>query len=215
MTRDRAALLAGWASTLLTSGVVTVGLMTAPAATAQGQPCTWNYSFDAQGNALATYCGKAVAQLGFGSSADNNAALASQAANGAGPTWRYGFAARGDGPPLLFRPQSAPCSLNGGAGDGGSQVPSSDGGCWLASFPTLLDLRFWGAKNDGSADIVPAWNAETAYCVSQRNFTIGGSEAPGCTVYLAAGYYKAQTTLHVAPNISVKADPGALIQLSA
>jgi hypothetical protein len=57
---------------------------------------------------------------------------------------RTGFAAVGDSPPLAYSAMTSPCTLNAGAGDGASQVPTSDGGCWLAQFPAALDARWWG-----------------------------------------------------------------------
>jgi hypothetical protein len=145
----------------------------------------------------------------------NNSALSALAHTAYPVVVRDGFAVAGDSPTLVYTPNNAACSLNAGAGDGGSQVPTSDGKCWLASFPSLLDIRFWGAKADGTSSITPAFNAAMAYCVAQRNFVIGGSEAPGCTVYIPAGYFTVAATLHLAPNVSIRADPGALIQLAA
>jgi hypothetical protein len=47
-------------------------------------------------------------------------------------------------PPQFFASSASPCSLNSGAGDGGSQVPTNDGGCWLAQFGPEVDWREWG-----------------------------------------------------------------------
>jgi len=55
---------------------------------------------------------------------------------------RLGYANAGDAPPLLYTSSNSACSLNSGAGDGGSQVPTSDGKCWLATFSTSgIDIR--------------------------------------------------------------------------
>lgn len=54
-------------------------------------------------------------------------------------------------PPLLYLPSNAACSLNAGAGDNGSQVKSADNKCWLAQFPTIIDVREFGATSTGDA----------------------------------------------------------------
>ena len=56
-------------------------------------------------------------------------------------------------PPLFYLPSSSPCVLNAGAGDGGSQVRSADGLCWLADFVggEILPTQ-WGAIGDGTTD---------------------------------------------------------------
>ncbi|WP_146044212.1 hypothetical protein [Novacetimonas maltaceti] len=66
------------------------------------------------------------------------------------------FANAGDAPPLAYTASNSPCSLNNGAGDGGAQVPSRDGRCWIAQFGTMgADIREWGIVMDGvtSADV--------------------------------------------------------------
>jgi hypothetical protein len=66
-------------------------------------------------------------------------------------------------PPTFYRSSAAPCSLNAGNGDGGSQVKASDGGCWLASFVAIaVDVRIWGASPnnlDNTAQLEAALNA--------------------------------------------------------
>lgn len=69
---------------------------------------------------------------------------------------RDGFAKAGDAPPLLYVASDAACSLNAGKGDSGSQVPTSDGKCWIANFGAFgADVRHWGVVMDGitSADV--------------------------------------------------------------
>jgi hypothetical protein len=69
--------------------------------------------------------------------------------------WRYGVSARNvpaGVPPLLFCPQSTACSLNSGAGDGGSQVRTVDGGCAIARLPGKIDVREFGCIADGATD---------------------------------------------------------------
>jgi hypothetical protein len=60
--------------------------------------------------------------------------------------WRDGYTAAGDADPLFYLPSNSACSLGGGVGDGGSQVQSNDGKCWIAHFPvTGIDVREFGA----------------------------------------------------------------------
>lgn len=66
---------------------------------------------------------------------------------------REGYYAFGDVSPVPYTASASACPLNGGAGDGGSQVPSSDGKCWVAAFGTGgPDVRQFGAKGDGATD---------------------------------------------------------------
>lgn len=77
---------------------------------------------------------------------------------------RLGFATPGDAPPLQFISSNSACSLNSGAGDGGSQVPSSDGKCWIAKFAGLPNLLEWGPPVNNSAnDAGPAVRAACHY----------------------------------------------------
>lgn len=70
---------------------------------------------------------------------------------------RVGYATRGDAPPLVYNASGSACTLNAGAGDGGSQVPSADGGCWLAAFPGgIADIRQFGADPTAVADSTTA-----------------------------------------------------------
>jgi hypothetical protein len=57
---------------------------------------------------------------------------------------RTGFASAGDSPPVTYIASGSTCSLNAGAGDGGSQAPTSDGGCWNAKFLGSLRIEWWG-----------------------------------------------------------------------
>jgi hypothetical protein len=73
--------------------------------------------------------------------------------------WRLDFSAGLGAPPLFYVPSVGACSLNAGAGDGGSQVPSSNGKCWLAKFGQEADIRQWGADPTGTADSSAAFNS--------------------------------------------------------
>lgn len=95
---------------------------------------------------------------------DNNATLRNIPTIAANLVQRLGVVTKGDAPPLLFRPGTAACPLNAGNGDGGSQVRSADGKCWLAQFPVgPVDPSQWGALMTGLANDLPALNAAAAY----------------------------------------------------
>jgi len=57
---------------------------------------------------------------------------------------RLGVSAAGDASPLAFIRSNSACSLNAGAGDGGSQVPTSDSKCRLAVFPAKVEVSQFG-----------------------------------------------------------------------
>lgn len=83
--------------------------------------------------------------------AETNAQLALTRTEGHSSIARIGFYTNGDTPPLQYRASGSACTLNAGAGDNGSQVPSADGKCWLADFPAgPLDARWFGAKGDNA-----------------------------------------------------------------
>lgn len=110
----------------------------------------------------------------------NNTALSALSTAQIGRAWRVGFATWGDSPEVLYTPSNSACSLNAGAGDGGSQVPSADGKCWIAQFTGQADLRAWGASpsavelvNDTAIDNAFAWA-----CANQRKVVV---PYPGAT----------------------------------
>jgi Right handed beta helix region len=80
----------------------------------------------------------------------SNAALSALPSTALAVT-RTGVAAAGDSPPVNFVASGSACSLNAGAGDVGSQVPTSDGKCWLAA-PVVLNPMDFGAAGNGSTD---------------------------------------------------------------
>jgi hypothetical protein len=104
-----------------------------------------------------------------GAVAGNNAALEALPSTATSFVTRLGFATPGDAPTLGFIPSASACSLNAGAGDGGSQVPSADGNCWIANYEGDPDIREWGAKGDNSTDIgqfiQAAYNANVGRCI--------------------------------------------------
>jgi hypothetical protein len=77
---------------------------------------------------------------------------------------REGYLTPGDAPPLTYVSTAAPCSLRGGAGDGGAQVRTGDQGCWIASFPgNVADAREWGVVVSTTAPSDAALNAAAAW----------------------------------------------------
>jgi hypothetical protein len=73
---------------------------------------------------------------------------------------RLGYAAAGDSPAVAYTPSTRPCSLNSGAGDGGSQIPSADGKCWIWSPPSGgVSPTVFGAIGDGVRDDTAAVQA--------------------------------------------------------
>ncbi len=92
----------------------------------------------------------------------NKAALTAAASTAYPIVVRDGYATAGDAQQLSYLPSSSPCPISGG--DGGSQIPTSDGKCWLAVFPEgRVDVREFGAKGDGTTN-------DTAAVVAARNF---------------------------------------------
>ena len=92
--------------------------------------------------------------------AANNTAL-SALASSVGSVARLGFAAAGDAPTVVYTATAAPCTIGAGAGDGGSQIPTSDSKCWVADLTAGADVRIWGVKIDGtetSATLQKAFN---------------------------------------------------------
>ena len=84
--------------------------------------------------------------------ANSNAALSAMASGSANQVLRLGYAAAGDSPPVVYKPSPSSCPLNAGAGDGGSEIPTSDGKCWLAQFGGSVDFSDFGGSVTADAD---------------------------------------------------------------
>lgn len=97
---------------------------------------------------------------------DNNTALSALASTYATSVVRLGFAAAGDAPAVTYTPSGSACSLNAGAGDGGSQIPTADGKCWVANTIQTVDPRIWGAKEDCATDDTAAIQAAVNYALA-------------------------------------------------
>jgi hypothetical protein len=112
-----------------------------------------------------------------------NAALMNTAVNSNfGYVWRWDYAAGNGAPPQLFSASSSACTLNAGLGDGGTQVPSLDGKCWLASAVTILNALEFGVAASAADNTAAMQNAINA-CG-----TINGGT--GCTLTLPGGTYQ-------------------------
>lgn len=99
-----------------------------------------------------------------------NAALAASsiAAYPAG-LWRDDYASGRNAGPVFYQPSGSACSLNAGAGDGGSQVPASGGGCWLAAFgDAQINPRMWGAVGDTTTVDTTAVQAALTYAAANK-----------------------------------------------
>lgn len=107
---------------------------------------------------------------------------------------RMGYAVAGDAPPLTYVSSSSACSLNAGAGDGGSQVPSSDGKCWLAVFGQCLDVSEWGANGS------PGDGQRIQYALN----TASSSGGSGCVFARAIGApYIIDTGLSIPNGVAI------------
>jgi hypothetical protein len=132
----------------------------------------------------------ALVAQGFGSKVSNNAVLSSLISPPGTSVTRLGFSISGDGPPVVFTLSGAPCSLNGGAGDGGSQIkPNVTGGCWIANISSPYDPRIWGCRNDGITDCLPALNAIKAIGLPNAfNNTGAQIQLTGGQFYISASF---------------------------
>lgn len=116
---------------------------------------------------------------------ENNAELLTSSTGAyPGGVWRNGFTAKGDVEPIFYKPSGSACTLNGGNGDNGSQVKSSDGKCWLAKFHhDKPNVKQFGAKGDGTSDDGPAFRAACAWALENSSNPI----------YVPSGTYRFNT----------------------
>ena len=98
--------------------------------------------------------------------------------------WRDDYSAGLGAPPLLYQPLGVACSVNSGAGDGGSQVASADGKCWVARPTGGWDWREFGASTGATA----AANRDAAIAAT------AAAVRTGLSVFLPAGSYSIDTT---------------------
>ena len=111
-----------------------------------------------------------------------NAALTALSTATAPSVIRDAYAANGDAPSLRYYSSGSACSLNAGAGDGGSQIASADSKCWLADFPaTGVDVRAFGAKCDGATNDTTAIQNAINYSGNANSIAvIIPASASGC-----------------------------------
>lgn len=103
---------------------------------------------------------------------------------------RDGYAHAGDSASTFFIVSDVGCTLNSGRGDGGSQVPTSDGKCWMAVFsPQGPDVRQFGAVGDGATDDTMAVQNWVNYLSENRKVGIASS-----------GNYKLTSSVQVKPS---------------
>lgn len=121
-------------SSLTASGAYVTGPATAPPV---GNAAAWN-------GGLTIKDGGAPPGL----SVPTNAALQALSTASAAQVQRQGFYEAGDSPGVVYTGETSACSLNAGAGDNGTQVQSSNSGCWVAS-PS--DPKDWGATGSSVA----------------------------------------------------------------
>lgn len=114
----------------------------------------------------------------FASTVASLKALQVSAATSGGAVILQGYRVIGDIPSVPYTLSMSACTLNSGAGDGGSQIPRTAGGCWLIAAQTVYDVRWWGADNTAVTSSTTAINRAAAYVGS-----IGGG-----TVYMPGDY---------------------------
>jgi hypothetical protein len=105
--------------------------------------------------------------------------------------WRDDFAQGYGAPPQFYQPSKIACSLNGGAGDKGSQIQAPDG-CWLAQYSgSTADPREWGAVGNGTTDDTAALDAAASALANT-----------GVSLSIVRSYYSA-TGVVFPPNSTV------------
>jgi hypothetical protein len=122
--------------------------------------------------------------------APTNAAMSALPAS-TGSVIRTGVTTNGDSPSVYFLASTSPCTLNGGAGDVGSQVPitATGGGCWLAS-PIVLDVRDFGAASNGVTDDTAAIQATSNAAQAGQTVYLGNDLISAKTYAKAGVIYK-------------------------
>lgn len=108
------------------------------------------------------------------------------------PTIRNGALTPGDSDLRLFAASGTACSINGGNGDAGSQVPinnpTTHAGCWNAFLPNDPDILGWGALCDGSnTDPAGANTAALTAAVTWANTNKSNLKAPPKPCYSSTG----------------------------
>ena len=163
----------------------------------------FSFQFDARDN-IWRILGTGNTSISTAITINNNTQLTALSSSITGPVIRLGYAAAGDAPPVVYTRSNSACSLNAGAGDGGSQVPTSDGKCWLAKYADTIDIRGFCSATQRATDISTC--AQNAINAAQA---FSGVSYGGATVYFpaSASPYKLTGTLSVTGSfVNLKGD---------
>jgi hypothetical protein len=87
----------------------------------------------------------------------NNAALTATASTDFAAVVRDGYAVAGDAPLVMYKASNLACPAGAGAGDGITQIRSSDNYCWLLVPPSNPTPQLCGTVGDGTTDDAPAF----------------------------------------------------------
>lgn len=120
----------------------------------------------------------------------SNAEMQSLSTNDYSTVIRVGHSSRGDSPPLVYHAGVGPSALNGGDGDGFSEVPSADGNHWRASFPDGHINVLWvpGVDPTGTTACEAAFNAAATVIRNGKRLNI----------FVPPGTYRLNDTVHIA-----------------
>lgn len=116
---------------------------------------------------------------------------------------RLGNTTAGDAPPLVFLASGSACPLNSGNGDGGSQVKSANGLCWLGVYGSAaVDARQFGLDLTGATDdttnLQNAWNFAASI---GQNLKLPGTISSGyikfstLTMPVPTGYFSGSSSI--------------------
>lgn len=173
----------------------------------------FSIQFDMRDNIWRSIGSSNTAIISAAFTVNNNTQLSAVPTFITGPVVRLGYAAAGDAPSVTYNLSGSACSLNSGAGDGGSQVPASGGKCWIANLPAAADVRIWGAVLNGSTD--DAAKANAALLVAKAVVIPAGKELyaastisvpPGVTLEgadFSAGNYPTPTSSRITCGTTV------------
>jgi hypothetical protein len=167
----------------------------------------WVYTYYAP-LANAVFTGRVTVNgLPFKVFASNNAALSTIPYGLFSAVTRQGWDALGDSPPVDYIPSNASCPLNGGAGDGGSQIPINSptpyAGCMLlAGVHNPFDARIFGALCNGTGNTGAIVQAIDTYLTSKS----------GGDISLPTGNCPWGSTYTASSNVSIGGQgPGATL----
>jgi hypothetical protein len=107
--------------------------------------------------------------------------------------YRAGYTFAGDGGGMVYNWFSTSCTTASGNGDNGAEVkPNSGGGCWRATFPSVPDVKTWGALGDGTAQTTQLQLAVTWACAAPAHalrFSNGDYRHTGLTVTNSCNWF--------------------------